>query len=100
MIRSIRILGAAFGGIVGIALDSIGAGLFLRSQFSGPILAIWVVLWMVVGFAILPYLTVVPAGRLIRAVQDLSTAEFVTAVAGLLLGLLMGLLLEIGRAHV
>ncbi len=93
MIRSIRILGAAFGGIVGIALDSIGAGLFLRSQFSGPILAIWVVLWMVVGFAILPYLTVVPAGRLIRAVQDLSTAEFVTAVAGLLLGLLMGLLL-------
>lgn len=93
MIRSIRLLGAAFGGIVGLALDSIGAGLFLRTPFGGPILVVWVALWMVVGFAILPYLTVVPAGWLIRAVQTLSTAEFVTAVAGLLLGLLMGLLL-------
>jgi uncharacterized protein YacL len=46
-----------------------------------------------VGFAVLPYLSVVPAGWLIRQVEALSTAEFVTAVAGLLLGLLMGLLL-------
>ncbi len=51
------------------------------------------VAWIVVGFAILPYLTIVPAGWLIRSVQELSTAEFVTAVVGLLLGLLMGLLL-------
>ena len=48
---------------------------------------------MVVGFAILPYLTIVPARWLYSAVQQLSTAEFVTAVVGLLLGLLMGLLL-------
>ena len=46
-----------------------------------------------VGFAILPYLTVVPATWLIRRVEALSTAEFVTAVVGLMLGLLMGLLL-------
>ena len=51
-----------------------------------------------VGFAILPYLTVVPAGRLVRGVQELSTAEFVTAVVGLLLGLLMGLLLGLPLA--
>jgi uncharacterized protein YacL len=41
----------------------------------------------------LPYLTVVPAGKLIRAVQAMSTAEFVAAVAGLLIGLLIALLL-------
>ena len=35
-----------------------------------------------VGFLLLPYLTVVPAGELVRGVQDMSTAEFVTAVAG------------------
>jgi uncharacterized protein YacL len=52
-----------------------------------------VVAWVVVGFAILPYLTIVPAVWLIKAVQRLSTAEFVTAVAGAMLGLLMGLLL-------
>ena len=45
------------------------------------------------GFLILPYLTVVPAGWLMRGVQRISTGEFVTAIAGLLIGLLMGLLL-------
>jgi uncharacterized protein YacL len=54
---------------------------------------VWVVAWLVVGFAILPYLTIVPATWLIGQVEALSTAEFVAAVIGLLLGLLMGLLL-------
>ena len=35
-----------------------------------------------VGFAILPYLTVVPATWLVRRVEELSTAEFVAAVLG------------------
>ena len=52
-----------------------------------------VVAWIVVGFAILPYLTIVPTAWLIHQVETLSTAEFVAAVVGLLLGLLMGLLL-------
>ncbi len=64
-----------------------------RADAGGSWLIAWVVAWLVVGFAILPYLTVVPATWLFRAVQALSTAEFVTAVVGLLLGLLMGLLL-------
>src|SRR4029079_10222193 len=51
-----------------------------------------------VGFAILPYLTVVPAGWLLRKIEHLATAEFVTAVVGLLLGLLMGLLLGLPLA--
>jgi uncharacterized protein YacL len=91
--RSIRILGAAFGGIIGLALGTAGSGLFAATENIGAFLAVWVVAWIVVGFAILPYLTIVPAGWLIRGVQSLSTAEFVAAVGGLLLGLLMGLLL-------
>ena len=92
MIRSLRLLGAALGGIVGLALGSSGNGLF-NGAYGGALMAAWVISWIVVGFSILPYLTVVPAGWLIRRVQELSTAEFVTAVAGLLIGLVMGLLL-------
>ena len=96
MIRYIRVLGAALGGLVGLALAAIevnGRQLFSDVPNAGAFLAAWVVAWIVVGFAILPYLTVVPAIWLIRRVEDLSTAEFVAAVLGLLIGLLMGLLL-------
>jgi uncharacterized protein YacL len=100
VIRNIRLLGVALGGLVGLALAR-PAGLLIISPGggidvtpSGGIwLIAWIAAWLVVGFAILPYLTVVPATWLFRAVQRLSTAEFVTAVVGLLLGLLMGLLL-------
>ena len=93
MIRYIRLLGAALGGLVGLGLASANDGLFVGSPYAGALLAVWVVAWIVVGFGILPYLTVVPATWLIARVEELSTAEFVTAVIGLLLGLLMGLLL-------
>ena len=93
MIRYIRVLGAALGGAIGLVLASSGDGLFSGSAYAGAQLAVWVVAWVVVGFAILPYLTVVPAGWLVRRVEELSTAEFVAAVVGLLIGLLMGLLL-------
>ncbi len=93
MIRYIRILGAALGGAIGLVLATSGGGLFSGRDYAGAFLAAWVVAWIVVGFAILPYLTVVPAMWLIRRVEELSTAEFVAAVIGLLLGLLMGLLL-------
>jgi uncharacterized protein YacL len=98
--RNIRLLGLALGGLVGLALAR-PAGLLLMDDAGGiqvtpsggVFLIAWIAAWMVVGFAILPYLTIVPARWLYRAVQELSTAEFVTAVVGLLLGLLMGLLL-------
>jgi uncharacterized protein YacL len=93
LIRYIRLLGAALGSVIGLAIASSGEGLFRASDYAGALLAAWVVAWIVVGFAILPYLTVVPTGWLIKQVEALSTAEFVTAVVGLLLGLLMGLLL-------
>jgi uncharacterized protein YacL len=95
VIRYIRVLGAALGGLVGLVLAGAGTGLFADTDFAGALLAAWVVAWIVVGFGLLPYLTVVPAAWLIARVEELSTAEFVTAIAGLLLGLLMGLLLGI-----
>jgi uncharacterized protein YacL len=93
LIRYIRLLGAALGSVVGLALAVSGEGLFRNAEYAGALMAAWVVAWIVVGFALLPYLTVVPTTWLIRQVETLSTAEFVTAVGGLLLGLLMGLLL-------
>ncbi len=93
MIRIIRVSGAALGGMTGIALASAGDERLTAGPNGGWLLAAWVISWIVVGFALLPYLTVVPAAWLIGQVQRLSTAEFVAAVAGLLLGLLMGLLL-------
>jgi uncharacterized protein YacL len=93
LIRYIRLLGAAIGGLVGLGIASVDDGLFVGTDYAGAFLAVWVVAWIVVGFGILPYLTVVPAMWLIKRVEELSTAEFVTAVVGLLLGLLMGLLL-------
>ncbi|HET9346067.1 MAG TPA: PIN domain-containing protein [Candidatus Limnocylindrales bacterium] len=100
MIRTIRLLGIALGALVGITLASPAGLLVIHpvegiqvTPSGGIFLIAWMAAWMVVGFAILPYLTIVPARWLYRAVQELSTAEFVTAVVGLLLGLLMGLLL-------
>jgi uncharacterized protein YacL len=102
VIRNIRLLGIVLGGLIGLALAR-PAGLLLVNPAGGVdvtpsggvFLIAWIAAWAVVGFAILPYLTIVPARWLYNAVQQLSTAEFVTAVVGLLLGLLMGLLLGV-----
>jgi uncharacterized protein YacL len=92
VIRTIRFLGAALGGLVGIT--SVIAQLAVFQPVPGaPLLVVgWVVAWIVLGFTLLPYLTIIPALAALRAVQDLSTAEFVTAIIGLFLGLLLGLL--------
>ncbi len=93
MTRVIRLLGAALGLLVGLSFVVGETGIFGEGAYAGALIALWLVAWLVVGFAVLPYLTVVPAAWLIRRVQELSTAEFVAAVVGLVLGLLMGLLL-------
>jgi uncharacterized protein YacL len=100
VIRTIRVLGAALGALVGLGIAAAGTGLFTGASYAGFILAAWTIAWMIVGFALLPYLTVVPAGWLIARVQDLSTAEFVTAVLGLFVGLLLGLLLSLPLAQI
>ena len=92
MARYIRLLGASLGVLIALVLaPDIGA---FGAQPSALIFqAVWLFAWGVVGFVTLPSLTIYPAAGLLRAVQNLSTGEFVTAVIGLLIGLFMGLLL-------
>jgi len=91
--RVIRLLGAALGLLIGLSFVVGGSGIFGQGAYAGAVIALWLVAWLIVGFAVLPYLTIVPATWLVRSVQELSTAEFVAAVLGLVLGLVMGLLL-------
>src|SRR5512143_301847 len=86
-------LGAAVGALVALGFVLSEGSPFEHVGAPAIVIPIWVAAWTAVGFLLLPYLTVVPAGRIIRGVQSMSTAEFVTAVVGLLLGLLMALLL-------
>jgi uncharacterized protein YacL len=100
VIRTIRVLGAALGSFVGLGIAAMGNGLFAGSAYTGFLLAAWTISWMIVGFALLPYLTIVPAQWLITRVQEMSTAEFVAAVLGLFVGLLLGLLLSLPLAQI
>ena len=93
MLRFIRLLGGAIGVILAITLAGLSDTLSDASTEGRLMLVAWIVAWAVVGFAIMPYITVAPARWLMRAVTDMSTDEFVAAVAGLILGLLMGFLL-------
>ena len=93
MNRTIHFLGAALGGLVGITSVIAQLAVFQPAPGSALLVVGWVVAWIVLGFTLLPYLTVIPAMAALRAVQQLSTAEFVTAIIGLFLGLLLGLLL-------
>jgi uncharacterized protein YacL len=100
VIRTIRFLGAALGGLVGIT--SVIAQLAVFEPVPGaPLLVVgWVIAWIVLGFTLLPYLTVIPAMAALKAVQQLSTAEFVTAIIGLFLGLLLGLLVGLPLGNI
>jgi uncharacterized protein YacL len=93
VIRSIRFLGAALGGLIGITFVIAQLAVFQPVPGATLLVIGWVIAWIVLGFTLLPYLTVIPAMSALRAVQELSTAEFVTAIIGLFLGLLLGLLL-------
>jgi uncharacterized protein YacL len=93
MLRFIRLLGGALGVILAIALAGLSDALSDPSTESRLALLAWVVAWSVVGFSIMPYITITPARWLMRAVTDMSTDEFVSAVVGLILGLIMGFLL-------
>ena len=98
MIRTIRFLGAALGGLIGITLVTAQLAEFQPAPGAPVLVVAWVLAWIVLGFTLLPYLTVIPAMAALRAVQQLSTAEFVTAIIGLFLGLLLGLLLGLPLA--
>ncbi|MEO7119065.1 MAG: PIN domain-containing protein [Candidatus Limnocylindrales bacterium] len=99
MIRFVRAIGAALGAIVAISLAASSTDFFDPSNAGRLLLLGWIAAFTVLGYSIIPYLTIQPASRIVRTVMDLSTAEFVTAVVGLLVGLLMGLLLSLPLAN-
>jgi uncharacterized protein YacL len=96
MLRFVRLIGGAVGLILALGIASYDAS---RSGFFSPtlegrlILLAWATAWAVLGYAVLPYITVEPARWLAREVRQMSAGEFVAALIGLTLGLLMGLLL-------
>jgi uncharacterized protein YacL len=93
MLRFIRLLGGALGVILAITLAGLSDTLSGQTTEGLLLLLAWAAAWGIVGFSIMPYITVTPARWLMRAVTDMSTDEFVAAVAGLILGLFMGFLL-------
>ena len=85
MMRFVRRSGGALGVILAISLLGLldrNNTFFDPSIFGRVLLVAWICAWFVVGYAIIPYITVEPAKRVMRAVGDLSTGEFLTAVAG------------------
>ena len=93
----IRLFGGALGALVAVGLASAFGvpRLELTSLGGAVLLAGWIGAWIVIGFSILPYVTLTPAAWLIKHVTELSTGEFLSAVAGLIVGLFIGLLLGI-----
>jgi uncharacterized protein YacL len=93
--RSIRILGAALGGLTGIVLIIQQFAVFQQAPGTEVLAMGWILAWTVMGFSLLPLLTVIPARAALKSVQQLSTAEFIAAIVGLVIGLLVGVLLSI-----
>ena len=91
----IRLLGGGLVAVIAVALTSLaGIPNVDTSTLGGAVLlAGWIGAWFVIGFSVLPYVTVAPARWLIRHVSELSTGEFISGTAGLVVGLLIGLLL-------
>jgi uncharacterized protein YacL len=102
MNRFIRLLGGGIGVILALSLAGAASGPtgFFDPSLGGRLaLLAWAAAWFVVGFVILPTVTVEPARWLMKRVLALTAGEFVTAVGGLLVGLLMGLLLGLPLAN-
>jgi len=91
--RLIRLLGAALGALIGLGFVLSQASLFDKTGSASLLILVWIAAWILVGYVLLPYMTIVPANRLIRAVRSMNTADFVAAVAGLVVGLLIAVLL-------
>jgi uncharacterized protein YacL len=97
----VRLFGGALGALIAIVLAG-GAhvpSLDLSSIGAVVLLVLWVAAWVVIGFSILPYITVLPARWLIGRVMTLTAGEFVSAAGGLVVGLLIGVLVGLPMAN-
>jgi len=101
MNQFVRLFGGALGAVVAIVLASASGipPIDVESVWGLAVLAAWVGAWSVIGYSILPYLTVQPARWLIRRVLRLSTGEFVSGTVGLLVGLMAALLIGLPMAN-
>jgi uncharacterized protein YacL len=98
VIRLIRILGAALGALIGLGFVLSQAPLFDKTGAASLLILVWIAAWVLVGYVLLPYLTVVPADKLLHAVRAMSTADFLATIAGLVVGLLIAVLLGLPLA--
>jgi uncharacterized protein YacL len=97
----VRLFGGASGALIAIVLAG-GARvppLDLSSIGDIVLLLLWVAAWVVIGFSILPYVTVMPARWLIGRAMTLTAGEFIGGVAGLIVGLLIGALIGLPMAN-
>jgi uncharacterized protein YacL len=91
----VRLLGGGLVAAIAIAVTSAAGVPNVDSTSVGDAVLVlgWIGAWFVIGFSVLPYVTVVPARWLIRHVTELSTGDFIAGVAGLIVGLVIGVLL-------
>jgi len=97
----VRLFGGALGALIAVVLAG-GTGvppLDLSSLGVVVLLILWVAAWVVIGFSILPYITVLPARWLIGRVMTITAGEFVSAAAGLIVGLVIGALIGLPMAN-
>jgi uncharacterized protein YacL len=97
----VRLFGGALGGAIAVTLAG-GAHIppiDMSTIGSAVLLLAWIAAWVVIGFSILPYVTVMPARWLIGRVLTLTAGEFVSAAAGLIVGLLIGALIGLPMAN-
>ncbi len=91
----VRLFGGGLGAAIAVTLAG-GAHippLDLSSIGAAVLVIAWIGAWVVIGYSILPYVTVLPARWLIGRVMTLSAGEFLSAVAGLIVGLIIGALI-------
>jgi uncharacterized protein YacL len=91
----VRLFGAGLGAAIAVSLAG-GAHippLDLSSVGAAVLVVAWIGAWVVIGFSILPYVTVLPARWLVERVMTLSAGEFLSAVGGLIVGLVIGALI-------
>jgi len=93
MIRFVRASGGALGAILAIALAGGSQDFFDPSAWGRLVLSGWIVAWAVLGYSIMPYITVQPAQRMVRGAMALSSGDFVAGILGLLVGLVISVLL-------
>lgn len=98
MTRIIQLLGALLGTLVGFALGLAllqRAGDVIEPANRPAFLTAFVVATLLFGYLAIPYITVYPARRAIERLAEAGAGEFTLGVAGIIVGLVMGLLIGV-----